>query len=128
MTVKRRTVLGAAALASATPLYRPHAQPKPVVRIGVMNDQSGPYRDVNGPTGVICAQQAVQEAQALLGRALQPPQQLLLGPGAVRLAQHGSVTFRLGARSLRRGRRHYGGRGQGGQGEMRGPPPRLGPP
>src|SRR6201992_2328000 len=61
MTMNRRTVLGAAALASATPLYHPRAQTRPVVRIGVMNDQSGPYRDVNGPTGVICAQQAVQE-------------------------------------------------------------------
>ena len=29
-----------------------------------MNDQSGPYRDVNGPTGVICAKQAVQEYAA----------------------------------------------------------------
>ena len=29
-----------------------------------MNDQSGPYRDVNGPTSVICAQQAVQEFAA----------------------------------------------------------------
>ena len=29
-----------------------------------MNDQSGPYRDVNGPTSVICTQQAVDEFQA----------------------------------------------------------------
>src|SRR4051794_12925725 len=64
MTVKRRTVLGAAAIASATPLYRARAQARPVVRIGVINDQSGPYRDVNGPTGVICARQAVQEFAA----------------------------------------------------------------
>jgi branched-chain amino acid transport system substrate-binding protein len=63
MTIKRRAVLGAA-LASATPLYRSRAQTKPVVRIGVINDQSGPYRDVNGPTGVICARQAVQEFAA----------------------------------------------------------------
>jgi len=64
MTIKRRAVLGAAALASATPLYRSRAQTRPVVRIGVINDQSGPYRDVNGPTGVICARQAVQEFAA----------------------------------------------------------------
>jgi branched-chain amino acid transport system substrate-binding protein len=64
MTVKRRTVLGAAALASAIPLYHPRAQKRPVVRIGVINDQSGPYRDVNGPTGVACARQAVQEFTA----------------------------------------------------------------
>ncbi|HEX2942055.1 MAG TPA: ABC transporter substrate-binding protein, partial [Rhodopila sp.] len=64
MTLQRRTILGAAAAAAvATPL-RARAQTKPVIRIGVMNDQSGPYRDVNGPTGVICAQQAVSEFAA----------------------------------------------------------------
>jgi branched-chain amino acid transport system substrate-binding protein len=60
MIVNRRTVLGAAAAASA-PIVRARAQAKPVIKVGVMNDQSGPYRDVNGPTGVICAKQAVQE-------------------------------------------------------------------
>ena len=29
-----------------------------------MNDMSGPYRDVNGPTSVACAKQAVQEFAA----------------------------------------------------------------
>jgi branched-chain amino acid transport system substrate-binding protein len=61
MTIRRRTVLGAAAATAITPIYRAWAQTKPVIKIGVMNDQSGPYRDVNGPTGVICTQQAVQE-------------------------------------------------------------------
>jgi branched-chain amino acid transport system substrate-binding protein len=36
----------------------------PVLRIGVLNDQSGPYRDDTGPTGVACARQAVQEFTA----------------------------------------------------------------
>ena len=35
-----------------------------MIRIGVMNDQSGPYRDVNGPTSVACTKQAVQEFAA----------------------------------------------------------------
>jgi len=65
MNLDRRAVLGASAAASIAPFRRPRAQTKPVVRIGVMNDQSGPYRDVNGPTGVICTQQAVQEFAAL---------------------------------------------------------------
>ena len=65
MTIQRRTVLGAALGAAGatavTPIIRARAQARPVIKIGVMNDQSGPYRDVNGPTSVICTQQAVQE-------------------------------------------------------------------
>ncbi|MGA3398876.1 MAG: ABC transporter substrate-binding protein [Acetobacteraceae bacterium] len=63
MRLTRRTLLAtaAASASAAVPGGRSRAQPRQIVRIGVMNDQSGPYRDVNGPTGVICAQQAVQE-------------------------------------------------------------------
>ena len=43
------------------------SQGAPPLRIGVMNDQSGPYRDDGGPTGVICTRQAVQEMAATLG-------------------------------------------------------------
>jgi len=66
MRLSRRTLLTAAtaAGAAALPIHRPRAQSKPVIRIGVMNDMSGPYRDVNGPTGVACAKQAVQEFAA----------------------------------------------------------------
>jgi branched-chain amino acid transport system substrate-binding protein len=64
MNLNRRAVLRGGAIAAATPRLRARAQPRPVIRIGVMNDQSGPYRDVNGPTGVICTQQAVQEFAA----------------------------------------------------------------
>lgn len=63
MRLTRRTLLTAAG-AAAIPVRRSRAQTRPVIRIGVMNDQSGPYRDVNGPTGVICAKQAVQEFAA----------------------------------------------------------------
>lgn len=63
MPLSRRTLLAASA-ATTLPLRRLRAQTKPVIRIGVMNDMSGPYRDVNGPTGVACAKQAVQEFAA----------------------------------------------------------------
>ena len=63
MGIKRRIVLGGAIAGTALG-RRARAQARPVIRIGVMNDQSGPYRDVNGPTGVICAQQAVSEFNA----------------------------------------------------------------
>src|ERR1700743_1896113 len=64
MGLTRRAALGAAAAVVAAPTRRARSQGRPVIRIGVMNDQSGPYRDVNGPTSVICAQQAVQEFTA----------------------------------------------------------------
>jgi branched-chain amino acid transport system substrate-binding protein len=62
MNLTRRTVLGsAAALAAAAPLRRSRAQARPVIKIGIMNDQSGVYRDITGPTSVACTKQAVQE-------------------------------------------------------------------
>lgn len=68
MTLSRRLLLGSAAAAST---IRPgHAQ-APVLRIGVMNDQSGPYRDDGGPTSAICARQAVQEYAASKGLAVE---------------------------------------------------------
>jgi branched-chain amino acid transport system substrate-binding protein len=57
--------MGSAALAAAmAPLSRARAQGKPVFKIGVLNDQSGPYRDVSGPVSVACAKQAVEEFAA----------------------------------------------------------------
>src|SRR5665213_4130806 len=55
MILSRRSILGTTA-ALAVPRYG-YAQ-KPTIRLGVLNDQSGPYRDDGGPTGVVCAQQA----------------------------------------------------------------------
>jgi branched-chain amino acid transport system substrate-binding protein len=49
------TILGATG-ALVAPRYG-FAQ-TPTIKIGVMNDQSGPYRDDGGPTGVVCAKQA----------------------------------------------------------------------
>ena len=64
MPLSRRSLLVASAAGAVVPWHAYRAQTRPVVRIGVMNDMSGPYRDVNGPTGVICAKQAVQEFAA----------------------------------------------------------------
>ncbi len=61
MIVSRRAMLATAAATVAVP--RARAQP-PVLRIGVLNDQSGVYRDDTGATSVICARQAVQEFTA----------------------------------------------------------------
>ena len=65
MNLTRRTVLSSAAAAAVVvPAFRARAQAKPVIKIGVINDQSGPYRDLNGPTSVICTKLAVQEFAA----------------------------------------------------------------
>ena len=66
MTISRRLLLGAAA-ATAVPRAGWSQTDTKTLRIGVMNDQSGPYRDDGGPTGVICVKQAVQEMAATLG-------------------------------------------------------------
>src|SRR3712207_1646034 len=65
MTPTRRALLGSAA---ALPLAAPalvRAQPAgDAVRIGVLTDLNGPYRDVTGPTSVACVRQAVEEFTA----------------------------------------------------------------
>src|SRR5215213_2206544 len=64
MTLDRRTLLKAAAaapLAAALPRGSARAQAANTIRIGVLNDQSGTYRDITGPTGVACVRQAIQD-------------------------------------------------------------------
>jgi branched-chain amino acid transport system substrate-binding protein len=59
--ITRRTMLGSAAAAAAVlPVARAHAQ-TPVIKLGVLNDMSGNYRDDGGVTSVACAQQAIDE-------------------------------------------------------------------
>lgn len=60
MSVSRRTLLRSASAASLLPTLRALAQ-QPALKIGVLTDLSGPYQDTTGQTGVICAQQAVQD-------------------------------------------------------------------
>jgi branched-chain amino acid transport system substrate-binding protein len=62
MDLSRRTLLGSAAALSTAPLVRPaRAQGKPVIKLGVLTDLSGTYRDNTGPTSVAAAQLAVEE-------------------------------------------------------------------
>ena len=57
MDVSRRVLLGAAA-ASVLP-YRPARAQARRIRLGVLTDLSGAFRNDGGPTAVACAQQAV---------------------------------------------------------------------
>ena len=59
MKLTRRSLLGTAMAASALPHAR--AQDAPALRIGVLGDQSGPYRDFSGPVSVACARQAIAD-------------------------------------------------------------------
>ena len=58
MSLTRRTLLATAA--AAAPFVQARAQDK-LIKIGVLNDQSGPYRDNTGMGCVVCAQQAITE-------------------------------------------------------------------
>src|ERR1700722_6070657 len=60
MSISRRLLLGSAAL-SSVPLIRPRAQGKPVIKLGVLTDLSGTYRDNTGPTSLAAAQLAIEE-------------------------------------------------------------------
>jgi branched-chain amino acid transport system substrate-binding protein len=66
MPTTRRTLLaatagiGATAMQTAPRLAR--AQAANTIRIGVLNDQSGLYRDVNGPGSVVCVRQAIADS------------------------------------------------------------------
>lgn len=59
MTLNRRGLIAAAG-ALAVPL-RARAQPTASLRIGVLTDLSGQYRDNSGPTSVLAARQAVED-------------------------------------------------------------------
>ena len=62
MRLSRRAVLASSAGIAATGLLpRARAQAMKTVKIGVLNDMSGPYRDTSGMTSVICTRQAAQE-------------------------------------------------------------------
>jgi branched-chain amino acid transport system substrate-binding protein len=61
MHPSRRQILAGAAIAASAP--RAFAQPRDqTIRIGVLADFSGPYRDTSGPTSMVCAQQAVEDS------------------------------------------------------------------
>jgi branched-chain amino acid transport system substrate-binding protein len=66
MTLSRRGLLGTAAAMSATPVLRARAQGKPSIKLGVLTDLSGTYRDNTGPTSVAAAQLAIEEMKSHL--------------------------------------------------------------
>jgi branched-chain amino acid transport system substrate-binding protein len=66
MKLTRRSALVAGA-AAALPAIRPARAQKPLIKIGVLNDQSGPYTNTGGLTGVACCKQAVEEYAAQKG-------------------------------------------------------------
>jgi branched-chain amino acid transport system substrate-binding protein len=63
MELSRRLLLGVAATTAALPARRARAQ-APTLRLGVLTDLSGPYRDTGGRGSVAAAQQAAAEATA----------------------------------------------------------------
>jgi branched-chain amino acid transport system substrate-binding protein len=61
MALDRRTFLAAAGAAPLLGGRSARAQGQPTIKIGVLNDGSGMYRDISGPYAAICARQAVAD-------------------------------------------------------------------
>jgi branched-chain amino acid transport system substrate-binding protein len=66
MLLTRRSALTTVATAAAVPLVRsalirPARAQGPTIKIGVLNDQSGPYTNTSGVTGIVCAKQALED-------------------------------------------------------------------
>ena len=62
MPITRRTALGTATASTMfAGLSRHAAAQDTTIRLGVLNDQSGNYRDDTGPLSVLCVRQAVEE-------------------------------------------------------------------
>jgi branched-chain amino acid transport system substrate-binding protein len=66
VNLSRRTLLGSAAAVSAAPVTRARAQSRPVLKLGVLTDLGGTYRDNTGPTSVAAAELAVEELKSSL--------------------------------------------------------------
>jgi branched-chain amino acid transport system substrate-binding protein len=65
MALNRRTLLASGLATVAAPAHIVRAQGRDeTVRIGILHDMSGTYRDITGPTSVACARQAIAEFTA----------------------------------------------------------------
>jgi branched-chain amino acid transport system substrate-binding protein len=64
MNLDRRALLGASASAGLllAPAGHVRAQTSRSLKVGVLSDMSGVYRDVSGPTALACVRQAVQDS------------------------------------------------------------------
>ena len=60
MQIGRRRLFQATAAAGALPPLRARAA-QPAIKIGVLNDMSGPYAEIGGMNNVACVRQAVQD-------------------------------------------------------------------
>jgi len=72
MTLDRRSILGGAAalpILGALPFNSARAQVNNTIKIGVLTDMSGTYRDGCGPGSVTCVRQAVQDS-GVTGRGI----------------------------------------------------------
>jgi branched-chain amino acid transport system substrate-binding protein len=63
--ISRRGLVAATGGMAALSAVRGRAQSAPIIRLGVLSDFSGPYRDWSGPTTLACVQQAVEEMRQL---------------------------------------------------------------
>ncbi len=73
MRLTRRELMGSAAAAAAAtilPVGRARAQ-TPTIKLGVLTDLSGPYKDLGGPVAVDCARLAVADYAAAKGIAVE---------------------------------------------------------
>jgi branched-chain amino acid transport system substrate-binding protein len=66
MQTTRRALLAASAIGAVLPRSRAFAQ-APALKLGVLTDMSGPYRDLSGPGSTLAANLAIEEAAAGLG-------------------------------------------------------------
>ena len=71
-SLKRRAVLGGAAMLASTPMFGAAGASGGPVRIGVLTDESGPYSDSGGTGSVVAARMAVQDfGGVVLGRKIE---------------------------------------------------------
>jgi branched-chain amino acid transport system substrate-binding protein len=61
MSIKRRAILAAGAATAALGGLPPARAQQATIRLGVLTDMSGPYRDTTGPSSLACTQQAAAE-------------------------------------------------------------------
>ncbi|MCK8784959.1 ABC transporter substrate-binding protein [Roseomonas sp. NAR14] len=64
MITRRELFIAGAATAAAGPALAQGTAARPVLRLGVLGDFSGPYRHLSGPTNVACVRQAVADFTA----------------------------------------------------------------
>ena len=75
MLIARRGVLGGAAVAATLPVIRARAQSRSI-KIGILGDESGVYRDLSGPIAIEAVKLAISDSKAA-GRDI--PVEIVIG-------------------------------------------------